>query len=105
MPILTVDEARLYAHDYESTDAEMAEYVALAEEYMKNAVGSYSDDDSEAKHLARLLICDFDNNRSTTAKDANSRELLAASLILHLQLKAVSNLDTTTATTGGTGSA
>lgn len=103
MAILTVAEARAFAHDNESSDAEMEEYIALAESYMKDAIGTYLDADPRARHLAKLLVCDFDNNRSTTSKDANSRSLLVQSLILQLKVNAnVSNLDTTT-TEGTTG--
>ena len=96
-PIITVTEARAFAHDNESTDAEMAEYIALAESYLSGAIGSYDPADKRARHLAKLLVCDFDNNRSTTsAKEANVRSLLVASLILQLKTEPiVSSLDTT----------
>jgi len=100
-PIITVAEARAYAHDNESTDAEMAEFVALAESFMTGAIGTYDATDPRARHLAKLLVCDFDNVRSTTAKDTNTRALLVQSLILQLQIEAnVSNLDTS-GTEGG----
>ena len=97
--IITVAEARAYAHDNESSDAEMAEYIALAESYMADAIGTYDPEDKRARHLAKLLVCDFDNERSTTAKDAKTRTLLVQSLIFQLQLasRVVSNLDTTAA--------
>ncbi len=102
--IITVAEARAYAHDNESTDAEIAEYVTLAESYMTAAIGTYKAEDPRARHLAKLLVCDFDTERSTTAKDANTRRLLISSIILQLQVESgdVSNLDTsgTEATTG-----
>lgn len=103
--IITVAQARVFAHDNESTEAEMEEYIALAESYMKGAIGTYNVADPRAKQLAKLLVCDFDNNRSTTsAKDANVRSLLTQSLILQLKTEAdVSKLDTSV--TGGTTSA
>lgn len=103
--IITVAQARAFAHDNESTDEEMAEYIVLAESYMNGAISTYNATDPRAKYLAKLLVCDFDNNRSTTsAKDANVRSLLVASLILQLQTEPdVSNLDTSA--TGGTTSA
>lgn len=95
-PIITVAQARAYAHDNESTDEEIAEYIELAEKYMDSAIGAYVKTDPRARHLAKLLVCDFDNERSTTAKDANVRSLLIQSIILQLQIESgnVSSLDT-----------
>ncbi|PKM71513.1 MAG: hypothetical protein CVU91_13400 [Firmicutes bacterium HGW-Firmicutes-16] len=99
-PIITIAEARAYAHDNESTDEEMAEYIALAEEYMTGAIGTYDPKKKRARHLAKLLVCDFNTERSTTAKDANTRALLVSSLILQLKTEPpVSNLDTGTTVT------
>lgn len=104
-PIISVAEARAYAHDNESTDAEMAEYIELAEEYMTGAIGTYDPKSKRARHLAKLLVCDFDNDRSTTAKDSNTRRLLISSIILQLQVEAgnVSSLDTTNETEAADG--
>ena len=98
MAILTIAEARDFAHDYESTDADMSEFVALAEIYIADGVGAVDPADPRARLLARLLVCDFDNNRSTTvsAKEAAARSRLVESLILQLKVAAasVSKLDT-----------
>ena len=55
-PILTVAAARAYPHDNESSDGEMAEYVALAESYIANGVGTVNPADPRAKHLAKQLV-------------------------------------------------
>lgn len=95
-PIITVAEARTFAHDEESTDAEMQDFIFLAEKYMAAAVGNYTPTDPRVRYLVKLLVCDFDNVRSTTAKESNMRRMLVQSLILQLQTEPVSILDTAT---------
>lgn len=98
--LITVDEAREYANDYESSDCAMAGYIRAAEAYIASGVGPVSADDPEAKLLCGLLVCDMDDVRELTAAQQNSTRLLVESLKLHLKLKGapVSELDT-----GGSG--
>lgn len=93
--LITLDEARAFAHDYETDDAEMTALIATAEAYIQGGVGKVDAADPRAKHLCKLLVCDLDENRSTTsAKESNARSAVVTSLMLQLRVS-VSNLDTT----------
>lgn len=84
--MISVDEARAYAHDYEATDAEMTAWIGAAEAYIVDAIGTnVKREDERAKLLCKLLVCDMDENRTTSAKESNSRRLLISSMILQLK--------------------
>lgn len=86
MSVLTLEEARSYARDYESTEEEMFGYIAFAEDYIKSAVGSGVDITSpRVKMLAGMLVVDVDENRGTSAAENNSRRYLVTSLITQLK--------------------
>lgn len=88
MPILTIEEARAYARDYETPDEEMAGLIAFAEDYLEGAVGRGCDKTSpRAKQLAGMILTDADDHRGTGAAEDNSRRLLTSSLLLQLQLE------------------
>ena len=87
--MITVDEARAYAHDYEATDAEMTAWIGAAEAYIVDAIGTkVKKEDERVKLLCKLLVCDMDENRTTSAKESNSRRLLVNSMILQLKTNA-----------------
>lgn len=87
--MISVDEARAYAHDNESTEADMKAWIAAAEAYVIDATGISADTtDERAKLLCKLLVCDMDENRTTSAKESNSRRLLVNSMLLQLKTNA-----------------
>lgn len=94
--IITVEEARRYAHDNESTDAEMQSYIDVAEKYIEDGVGKVDPEDPRTKLLAKLLVCEIDDVRTLSAAEANSARLLVESIKLQLKVAAteVSNSDT-----------
>lgn len=96
--LITVEQAREYAHDYDSSDTAMEGFIRSAEAYIANGVGPVDGDDPEAQLLCGLIVCEIDDCRQITAAEANSTRLLVTSLKQHLKLKtrAVSNLDTAT---------
>lgn len=86
--MLTIEEARSYARDYESSDEEMARLIAFAEDYLEGAVGKGCDKTSpRVKQLAGMILTDADDNRGTGAAEDNSRRLLTSSLLLQIQLE------------------
>jgi hypothetical protein len=87
--MISVDEARAYAHDNEADAAEMTSWIGAAESYLENAIGAHIDKtDERAKLLCKLLVCDMDDNRTTSDKESNSRRLLISSMLLQLQIAA-----------------
>lgn len=86
MAVLTIEAARAYARDWDSTDGEMLDYIGFAEEYIKDAVGENVDLSSfRVKLLAGMLVADVDENRGTTAAENNTRRLLVTSTITQLK--------------------
>lgn len=99
--LITLEQARSYAHDNESTDADMSAYIAEAEAYINGAVGAVLPTDPAAKLLCKLLVCEIIDKRSFSTAELNSRSALVSSLILQLKNKTVSNSDTGGAVSGG----
>ena len=95
--VITVEEARAYSRDYESTDEEMAALIEVAESMIDDGIRDGFDRESpQAKMLAKLLVTDLDDYRELTAAEANSMRYLTQSLKMQLRYKDVSNLDTFT---------
>lgn len=96
--LISVEQAREYAHDYDSSDTAMEGFIRSAEAYIANGVGPVKADDPEAQLLCGLIVCEIDDCREMSAAEANSTRLLVTSLKQHLKLKAraVSNSDTAT---------
>ena len=93
--VITVEEARAYSRDYESTDEEMAALIEVAESMIDDGIRDGFDRESpQAKMLAKLLVTDLDDYRELTAAEANSMRYLTLSLKMQLRYKDVSNLDT-----------
>ena len=93
--VITVEEARAYARDYESTDEEMTALIEVAESMIDDGIRAGFDRDSpQAKMLAKLLVTDLDDKRELTAAEANSMRYLTQSLKMQLRYKDVSKLDT-----------
>ena len=93
--VITVEEARAYSRDYESTDEEMAALIEVAESMIDDGIRDGFDRESpQAKMLAKLLVTDLDDYRELTAAEANSMRYLTQSLKMQLRYKDVSNLDT-----------
>lgn len=96
--MLNIEEARGYAKDFESSDWEIENLIAFAEDYIEGAIGKDCDKTgSRVKQLAGMILTDADDNRGTSAAEDNSRRLLTASLLLQLRMEytgPVSNLGT-----------
>lgn len=103
--IISIEEARAYARDNESTNEEMEAFILAAESYIEDGVAPPDPENPKMKLLAKLLVCEFDENRGISggAKEANARSRLIDSMILQLKtgVKPVSNLDTGTGGEGG----
>ena len=66
---LTLEEAREYANDYESSDALIEGLIAVAEGYICAACGDAFDrSDPKAQQLGKLLISDLNDKRQMTAR-------------------------------------
>ena len=89
--VITVEEARAYSRDYESTDEEMAALIEVAESMIDDG---FDRESPQAKMLAKLLVTDLDDYRELTAAEANSMRYLTQSLKMQLRYKDVSKLDT-----------
>lgn len=86
MLMITVEEARAYAHDYEATDAEMMAMIEAAGKIVVSGTGVSADTaDERAKLLCKLNVCDMDDNRTTSAKESNGRRLLISTITLQLK--------------------
>lgn len=86
MAILTIEEARSWARDYESRDEEIELFVAMAEEYIAGAVGKEFDRSSQrAKLLAGMFVAEIDDTRGASAAERTTRRYLTESLIAQLQ--------------------
>lgn len=86
MGVLTIEEARRYARDWESPDSDMALYIDFAEEYIKSAISPGVDmSSSRVKLLMGMFVTDVDENRGTSAAENNTRSFLVTSLITQLR--------------------
>lgn len=88
--VLTLEEARSYARDWESSDEEMSLFIAAAGAYISAAVGdSVSMGDPRVKLLAGMLVADMDDVRETTqgggSAEGKSRRELVRGLICQLR--------------------
>ena len=93
--VITVEEARAYARDYESTDEEMTALIEVAESMIDDGIrAGFNRESPQAKMLAKLLVTDLDDKRELTAAEANSMRYLTQSLKMQLRYKDVSKLDT-----------
>ena len=93
--VITVEEARAYARDYESTDEEMTALIEVAESMIDDGIrAGFNRESPRAKMLAKLLVTDLDDKRELTAAEANSMRYLTQSLKMQLRYKDVSKLDT-----------
>ena len=95
--VITVEEARAYARDYESTDEEMTALIEVAESMIDDGRAGFDRESPQAKMLAKLLVTDLDDKRELTAAEANSMRHLTQSLKMQLRYKDVSKLDTSEA--------
>ena len=92
--VITVEEARAYARDYESTDEEMTALIEVAESMIDDGIrAGFNRESPQAKMLARLLVTDLDDKRQLTPPQANSMRYLTHSLKMELRFKDVSKLD------------
>lgn len=86
--VISVEEARAYAHDDTSSGEEMEALITVAESMISDAVGAGFDRaDPGAKMLAKLFVADLDDVRALSAPAANARRDLVSSLILQLRVK------------------
>lgn len=97
MALLTIEEARSWAKDYESSDEEMERLISFAEEYVAAAIGTAYDPASHrVKQLAGMYVAEADDHRGITQAEAGSMRYLTRSLLTQLRTECsgVSNLDT-----------
>lgn len=92
MATLTVEDARRYARDYESSDEEIAELVAAADAYLVKAVGEGLDPtDPTVRYLCGQFVADFADNRGTESSGsfatAPARRRVVDSMILQLRME------------------
>ena len=88
MSILTIEEAREFARDMETSDPEMTSYIAAAEDYIVNAVGERVDKaNASVKILAGNLVAEMVGVRGLTSAEKTSRSRLVESIICQLQAK------------------
>ena len=86
--LISVEEARAYAHDDTSSDEEMEALITVAESMIADAIGTGFDHaDPSAQMLARLYVAELDDVRDVSATAGNSRRRLVDSLVLQLRTK------------------
>lgn len=84
---ISVEEARSFANDNESTPAEMQGYIDAAEAYVKDGVGANVDfADPRAALLVKMLVCEFDDHRCVSAKETGAVSWAARSLLFQLRV-------------------
>lgn len=92
MAIITLAEAKRYLRlesDYIEEDQDIEDFIALAEEYVKDATGfTFATKVPEkAKHIVRLLTSHYYDNRAiyTTAPNVNKIPMTVNKLLAQLQ--------------------
>lgn len=84
--LLTVDEARAYARDFDSSDEEITALIDVAEDLIAGSCGDGFDRASpKARMLAKLYVADLNDDRAVSSAGAKSRRDLVSSLILQLR--------------------
>lgn len=94
--LISVQDARRFLHDNESTDRDITENISAVEAYIEDGIAAVNPNDPSHKLLAKLLLGEIDVNQMQSAAQANSTSRLFNSLAFQMKIKArgVSELDT-----------
>lgn len=88
--LLTIEEARAYARDDTSDDAEISALIEVAESTIEDACGADFDrTDPKAKMLAKLIVADLTDGRDLSGKESGAGRALVQSMMLQLRTKTV----------------
>lgn len=86
--LISVEEARAYAHDEESPDGEIQALIEVAESLIEDGCGTDFDRSApQARMLAKLYVADLSDHRSLAPGAANARRELVSSMVLQLKTK------------------
>lgn len=89
---MTLDDVKAYLRIDEDADDMVLEVMMQAtEQYIKDAVGFYEEENPKIKMLYWLVIQDFYENRVLVVKEADKQRLahVVSSLVLQLQSEAL----------------
>lgn len=89
---MTLDDVKTYLRIDEDADDMVLEVMMQAtEQYIKDAVGFYDEENPKIKMLYWLVISDFYENRVLTVKESDKQRLshVVSSLVLQLQSEAL----------------
>lgn len=88
MAVLTIEEARAYARDYESRDEDILALIDVVDAMIEDGVkANYDRTCPQAKQLARMYVADLTDDRGVSAAQASTRRDIVSSLTLQLRNK------------------
>ena len=84
----TLAEVKQYLGiSFSDDDAELTRAIALADEWLKGAVGTYPTDSERAKQLALFVIEDVYDRKATSVKENATLERMKNDFMLQLRLE------------------
>lgn len=89
---MNYDEVKNYLRIDEDEDENLIKIMMSAtEQYIKNAVGFYDENNAKMKMLYALVMQDFYENRILTVKESDKQRLthVVSSIVLQLQTEAL----------------
>lgn len=89
---MTLDDVKAYLRiDEDADDMVLEVMMQAAEQYIKDAVGFYEEENPKIKMLYWLVIQDFYENRVLVVKEADKQRLSYAmsSIVMQLQTEAL----------------
>lgn len=89
---MTLDDVKAYLRIDEDADNMVLEVMMqAAEQYIKDAVGFYEEENPKIKMLYWLVIQDFYENRVLVVKEADKQRLsyVVSSIVMQLQAEAL----------------
>lgn len=89
---MTLDDVKAYLRiDEDADDIVLEVMMQAAEQYIKDAVGFYEEENPKIKMLYWLVIQDFYENRVLVVKEADKQRLsyVVSSIVMQLQTEAL----------------
>lgn len=89
---MMLDDVKAYLRiDEDADDVVLEVMMQAAEEYIKDAVGFYEEENPKIKMLYWLVIQDFYENRVLVVKEADKQRLsyVVSSIVMQLQTEAL----------------
>ena len=89
---MTLDDVKAYLRiDEDADDMVLEVMMQAAEQYIKDAVGFYEEENPKIKMLYWLVIQDFYENRVLVVKEADKQRLsyVVSSIVMQLQTEAL----------------